>query len=151
MSDSIKRQIAITANIRTEGKTYCSIRCPFCKQNRVSSGLRHGSPTHTHWVYNHCLLFKEKLYGHNPNFYPKRRPKCMRAMVQKTANDLSSEYRLLFSVGDKDGVHKMEFNSFNGEDIRRLQEACKRSMLPGEFKDDDVVLIRLAKVSDWPK
>lgn len=147
--NSIKQQIAIIADIRTEGKTYCSIRCPYCKQSRVQ--MPDGYGYKSHWIYNWCLLFKEKLYGHNSNFYPKRRPACMKAMVQKTENELSAEYRILFSVSNKDGGHRIEFNSYNGELIRALQEACKMNMLPGEFKDDDVVLIRLAKVSDWSK
>lgn len=147
----IKQQIAIVADIRTEGKTYCSIRCMYCRKSLVQ--MPDGYGYKSHWIYNWCMLFKEKLYGHNHNYYPKRRPKCMQAMVQKTANDLSSEYRMLFSVGDKDGGHKYEFDSFEGELIRKLMETCRRSMLylkPKEFEEDDVVLIRLAKQSDWP-
>jgi hypothetical protein len=151
---SIKQQIAIVADIQTEGKNYCSPLCQYCKQNRVVKPANSGYTSvwdSTRWVYNYCTLFKEQLYGHNSKFYPKRRPKCREAKVQKTANDLSEAYRLLFSLDDKNGIQKPEFDSYNGQLIRALQEACKRSMLPGEFKEDDVVFIRLGKQSDWPK
>jgi hypothetical protein len=144
---SIKQQVAIVADIQTEGKNYCSIRCTYCKQNRVIIG----KPYYTGWMYNYCLLFKEKLYGHNSKLYPKRRPKCREAVVQKTANDLSATYRIMFEVECKKGISKGAFNSFEGEVIRRLLETCKRSILPGEFKEDDVVFIRFGKTSDWPK
>lgn len=64
---------------------------------------------------------------------------------------LGDKYRMLFSVGDKDGKYKLEFNSYNSELIAMLRETIKRSTLPDEFKDDDVVLIRLAGISDWPR
>jgi hypothetical protein len=146
---SIKQQIAIIADIQTEGKNYCSPLCQYCKKNRVDTPYRSGYTSY--WSWNYCLLFKEQLYGHNSKFYPKRRPKCLAAMVQKTANDLSDEYRLLFTVNGKDGEHKVEFNSHNGELIRPLLRAIRANTLEGEYKEDDVVLIRLGKVSDWPK
>jgi hypothetical protein len=151
---SIKQQIAIVADIRTEGKNHCSPLCQYCKQDRVTkpAGSNYTSVWRGgRWEYNYCTLFKEQLYGHNGNWYPKRRPKCLAAMVQKTANDLSDEYRLLFTVNGKDGEHKVEFNSHNGELIRPLLRAIRANTLEGEFKEDDVVLIRLGKVSDWPK